>query len=97
MRNNLLQSAEEAMEWDGINFYVVTMTPQLAQELLRGNVKNRGLRDAISNNYLTDMRSGAWLFTGTRSESPPTGLFSTDSTVSPLLPRCQTTGPLQCS
>lgn len=73
MRNNLLQSAEEAMEWDGINFYVVTMTPQLAQELLRGNVKNRGLRDAISNNYLTDMRSGAWLFTGDPIRIAPDG------------------------
>lgn len=64
MRNHLLNHSEEAMEWNGIKFYIVTMTPQLATELLRGNNHNRSLRDVISNNYLTDMRSGAWIFAG---------------------------------
>lgn len=73
MRNHLLQSAEEAMEWNGITFYVVTMTPTLAQELLRGNVKNRSLREAISNNYLTDMRDGSWMFTGDPIRIAPDG------------------------
>lgn len=73
MRDQLLSHAEEAMTWDGINFYVVTMTPTLAQELLRGNVKNRSLRDVISNNYLTDMRDGAWMFTGDPIRISPDG------------------------
>ena len=52
------------MEWNGITHRVVSMTPEIAADLLRRNSNNRPIRDVITNNYLADMRSGKWKYAG---------------------------------
>ena len=50
--------------WGGITHRIVNMTPALASELLRTNDHNRNIRKAITTNYVSDMRSGAWVYAG---------------------------------
>ena len=57
-------TAGPRMEWNGITHRVVTMTPEIAADLLRRNSNNRPIRDVITNNYLADMRSGKWKYAG---------------------------------
>ena len=52
------------MEWNGITHRVVSMTPEIAADLLRRNSNNRPIREVITNNYLADMRSGKWKYAG---------------------------------
>lgn len=52
------------MEWNGITHRVVSMTPEIAADLLRRNSNNRPIRDVITNNYLSDMRAGKWKYAG---------------------------------
>lgn len=52
------------MEWNGITHRVVSMTPEIAADLLRRNSNNRPIRDVITNNYLADMRAGKWKYAG---------------------------------
>jgi hypothetical protein len=43
---------------------VITITPQLATDLLKRNHRNRGLRDRAVNDYARDMASGNWVING---------------------------------
>lgn len=52
------------MEWNGITHRVVSMTPEIAADLLRRNSNNRPIREVITNNYLADMRAGKWKYAG---------------------------------
>lgn len=57
-------TAGPRMEWNGITHRVVSMTPEIAADLLRRNSNNRPIRDVITNNYLADMRAGKWKYAG---------------------------------
>lgn len=43
---------------------ITTITPEQAEKMLRGNTKNRNMRDRLVEKYALDMASGNWLPNG---------------------------------
>lgn len=43
---------------------IITVTPQMAEEMLAKNVKNRSVSYGLVDAYARDMRNGDWQFTG---------------------------------
>lgn len=59
----LIHSAPASAQVD-IQQRVVDITPELAAKLLEGNLVNRELSERRVSQYVTDMASGAWPYTG---------------------------------
>lgn len=54
----------DAITSDGPTAVVITITPQLAKELLRRNTRNRKLRERAVGDYARDMAAGHWAING---------------------------------
>lgn len=63
------KSNRKAKWWDGIgspcsNVALVKLTPALASELWKRNVKNRRFRQSLANFYHIEMKAGRWVCNG---------------------------------
>ena len=56
-----------------LNARVVTVTPQMAAELLRENTRNRNISDRVVESYARDMAAGRWVLNGEAVKVSVTG------------------------
>lgn len=51
-------------EWDGVQHFIVRITPSIATEMLTYNLKNRSKKHGSLNAYSSEMLRGGWVYAG---------------------------------